>query len=132
MRVDILPQIVIGALVVAAVVAGLFVVGGPEDGRMEARDQKRMEDLRALSDFIRCVAHANDRQLPVELTPNPGCSQTVRFQDPFSEKAYTYTKTSSDTYQVCATFEKPALLSGASFRDGVLEPSTGCATITYR
>ena len=116
-------QIVIGTLVAGAVILGLLATGGPQAGQSEKRDRGRIDDLRALSDFVRCVAHANNRQLPESLTPDPACSTDVRFDDPH---------TSANTYRICVELEKPDALRSTHVVNGRLEASTGCATITYR
>ncbi|WP_298909203.1 hypothetical protein [uncultured Aliiroseovarius sp.] len=125
-------QIVIGTLVAGAVILGLLATGGPQAGQSEKRDRGRIDDLRALSDFVRCVAHANNRQLPESLTPDPACSTDVRFDDPHTGSPYRYEKTSANTYRICVELEKPDALRSTHVVNGRLEASTGCATITYR
>ncbi|MBD3679083.1 MAG: hypothetical protein HUJ27_11890 [Rhodobacteraceae bacterium] len=130
-RSDLLPQILLGGLVVAAVIAGIIVVGGPKAGRMERRDTIRLEDLRKLAEFVRCVASTENKQLPEVLQPQAACTGQARLADPYTDVPYTYRKTSDTTFQVCAAFERPDAVIYTYFASGTFDAETGCATVTY-
>jgi hypothetical protein len=93
------------AAVLAAVVAGLFVLGSPTEERGRRIDDRRVEDLqgiRAATDLY-WTRHS---QLPAsldDLTAEPGV--TIRTSDPASSQAYAYQPLDSIRYEVCATFE---------------------------
>ena len=129
---DWLPQALLGGLVALAVIAGWVTVGGLEAGRTERRDKVRLGDLRKLSEFVRCVGHAESRKLPETLEPHPTCTGEARLADPYTDEPYTYRKTSFSTFQLCAVFEAPEAMAYTYVANGNFDPNTGCATVTYR
>ena len=128
MRREALPQLGLGIVVVLAVVAGFLTVGGPEAGKQERRDQLRRQDLGKLSQYIHCVAAANDNTLPETISSHDTCERDIRFIDPYTGAPYVYERISDTSYLLCATFEAPEKLSFFQ----ALNPKTGCAQYTYR
>jgi len=127
MRSENLPQILIALLVIATVAVGLIVVGGPEAGRMEKRDESRIADLRKLGTFVQCVADLNQNTLPEVLGQNTECNKDIRLADPFTDTPYQYEKVSQTTYRLCAEMEVP----DRTYYIARFEPSTGCLTLSY-
>jgi len=83
----------------AVIALGLWQVGGPEQSRMEQRDEQRMADVLALVTFLDCKALPDDKpQIPCGARP----SDTDRFTGLRFEI--------SDT-KVCADFEMPKRLA---------------------
>lgn len=85
-------------LVLAALIAGFAVVGGPGHARAEARDQTRRADLRRIADATICEAGE-------QAAFSRACRDAERsLRDPLTDAAYEVTRT-ADAIEVCATFE---------------------------
>lgn len=121
----------VAALVAAAVLAGLYAVGGPGSGRAERRDEVRLDDLAWLVQFTECVARSSGGEPPETLAAFPECGGDLRLADPYTNDPYTYQKLSATAYRLCAGFERPASISRYAYgwMDG-FEPSTGCVTLS--
>lgn len=101
--------IAIGAvcLVVGALIAGLFVVGSPNQARNEKYDQTRLEDLRGI---IRALDCKNPTGMPAELTRDAissVCSKGYPLKsltDPKTDELYEFRIVTDVKFEVCATF----------------------------
>ena len=129
MRGETAAQIALGLLAAGLVAAGLLAVGGPGTARIERQDDVRLEDLRRLGDYVRCVADTQDRKLPEALRPVETCEGDQRFEDPHSGAAYRYEKVTDTAFRLCADFEDIPRLNG--LRSGGIDPETGCLQFTY-
>ena len=90
--------------IVAAIGAGLAVVGPPADARMERNDWVRLRDLQNLASLIDCGDGGLD--LPETLEGYQFCGFTATApRDPLTDAPYKYSKLDHDTFEVCATFE---------------------------
>lgn len=74
---------------------GMWQVGGPEQARIEHRDEQRMRDLRALAVYLGCK---KGRTTGVDYD----CGPRPRDTDRFTQAPFTVSQT-----QVCAQFEDP-------------------------
>lgn len=101
---------------VLALVAGFATVGGPFQARMEKIDRERAGDLSAIVNALAC----DDPQgpLPTELitdairTVCPGMFLVPRnLTDPETGEDYAYRVTDEKTFEVCAEFYDPAMIS---------------------
>lgn len=135
MRREGLATLLIGGAALVAVAAGLWLIGGPESGRAEHRDRVRMDDLRTLGDFVRCVADSTGGVLPDTLAPAPACGDEVHLADPYTGAAYRYRimfeGDGKARFRVCATFEAPRRLTNTYLEKGSFERETGCAAFSY-
>jgi hypothetical protein len=97
--------IVATAAVVAAVVAGISILGSPAAQRQQRLDSLRVEDLatieRLTGSFV-SLHKALPRDL-ASLAQEPGFA--VRTQDPESGVPYDYQTLSADSYRLCAIFK---------------------------
>lgn len=130
-----LATILIGGMALVAVVAGLWLIGGPGSGKAERRDRARMDDLRELGPFVACVADLGDGHLPKALAPEPACGENLRFTDPYTGEPYRY-RIDFETevrarYSLCAGFEAPDRVMNAYLPQGSFDPTTGCAGFSY-
>ena len=97
--------VVASIAVAAAVVAGLFVLGSPQDERRRRLDQARVADLMALRSAIEAHHHREGR-LPDSLeelarrSPLP-----VRMTDPAGGRLYAYEPIDSTRFRLCAEFD---------------------------
>ena len=97
--------VVASIAVAAAVVAGLFVLGSPQDERRRRLDQARVTDLIALRSAIEAHHHREGR-LPDSLeelarhSPLP-----VRMTDPAGGRLYAYEPIDSTRFRLCAEFD---------------------------
>ncbi len=99
--------IVIGAVVVAAMVAGLLVLGSPVDERARRIDERRLRELQELRSAVD-LHFRRDAALPDSLeelarrSPLP-----VRMTEPDGGRLYGYEVIDSTSYRLCATFTFP-------------------------
>ncbi len=94
----------LAVIVVAAI--GFALSGTPQEQRLRRTDQQRIMDLQNISSSVDQYWYLN-RQMPPDL-------QTLSKQrnvyisslnDPSTGAAYEYVKTTSSTYDLCATFD---------------------------
>ena len=100
--------------VVAAVVAGLFVLGSPTEERARRLDHRRVADLQSIGAATDLYWTRHSR-LPAsldDLTAEPGV--TINARDPAGSEPYGYQPLDSARYEVCASFEQE---SGEIARD---------------
>ena len=96
----------VGTAVVAAIVAGLVLVGLPSAQRMRRIDQIRVDDLRQLSYAV--GAHfGREGRLPASVqalasAPTASFRSTI---DPATSEPYSYRVIDQSRYELCATFE---------------------------
>ncbi|MDE2764538.1 MAG: hypothetical protein OXQ94_07135 [Gemmatimonadota bacterium] len=113
-------SIVLGAAVaavVAAVAAGLFILGSPAQERERRIDDRRAADLHAIAAAADLYRSRHSR-LPAsldELAAEPG--MRINTRDPATEQAYGYQVLDSARYEVCATFDRESVA-------GPREPTT--------
>lgn len=96
----------VGAVVVAAIVAGFFIIGTPQELRRLKQDNIRVQDLQNIQWQV--VNYWQQKEsLPAALgevaDPLSGYSIPA---DPKTGEAYGYTRTSPLDFQLCATFER--------------------------
>lgn len=99
------------AVVLAALVAGLYLSGSPKHARAEKYDQQRLQDLQQITFAVSEYARQNTT-LPPDLSElkryldRPDSSfYLARLKDPRSSADYEYRPSTSSTYELCATFE---------------------------
>jgi len=103
------------AAVVAAVVAGLLFIGSPSGQRALRFDERRVTDLRELSNAVKYrwtrrhefTARAEDAIDGQILSRLP--------LDPESKRPYGYRVTGERTFEVCATFSRRSLEEAGDF-----------------
>ncbi len=92
------------AVVVAAVVGGLLLVGSPTQERIRRMDSQRVADLRAISRAVD-LYWTRHQTLPLsleELSKEPG--GFTRLMDPDTRRIYEYRVLNDHTYELCAEF----------------------------
>jgi len=95
---------VVALAVLAAVAAGLWMIGSPGDARRLRLDERRVSDLRSISTSVD-VHWTRQGVLPArldEVSPPVGATVTV---DPVSGQRYEYRVIDARTYELCATFD---------------------------
>jgi hypothetical protein len=127
MRRDGMAAALIGGLALILVLAGFAVVGGPAQGRMERRNDARVEDLRRLVDCVGARYNDSGVVLPQSLDGLIGCQRSVRFADPYTGEPYRYERRSDRDFAICATFEQPGRVR--RLPGFVLDAETGCMTL---
>ena len=101
--------VVAATVVIVSVIAGIVIIGSPSEGRLQQLDTGRISDLRgimAASDFF----WSRNERLPAnleELAEDPRSS--VNILDPGSAEPYGYRALDEDTYELCATFDRPSV-----------------------
>ncbi|GLQ51625.1 hypothetical protein ACFFJT_15390 [Dyella flava] len=94
--------IVASAVVLVAVLSGLYVVGSPAHQRKLRMDDERVVALRMASGLVHqyWVQHS---ALPDDLSATS--IQTHWQNDPATGKPYVYSQLGKDSYSLCATFD---------------------------
>jgi hypothetical protein len=91
--------------VLAAIAAGIGLIGSPADERVRQLDERRVQDLTGVARTVDLFWTRNGR-LPAsldELAKEPGASITT--SDPSTNAAYEYQAIDARTYELCAQFE---------------------------
>ena len=121
------------AVVVAAVVAGLLVLGSPRDERARRFDESRLTDLQQLRTAID-QHYRREGSLPDSLeelarrSPLP-----VRMTEPEGGRLYDYDVIDSTAYRLCATFNFPSPeTDGARFASGSWAHGAGRQCFRFR
>ena len=102
-------------MVLAGILAGFFVAGGPGNARLERYDEARVGDLVQLENAINWYADTFE-ELPVDTTELTDAARarepyyaTIRLNDPVTEVPYVYTPTIGTedevAYTLCGTFD---------------------------
>lgn len=93
--------------VLAAIVAGLWVVGSPSQARKEKADERRVEDLEQLAQVARGY-FVNYHALPKDqatLYAEASSGYGGQMLDPVTGKQYGYRVKDKATFELSATFE---------------------------
>ena len=92
--------------VIAAVVAGVFVLGSPTEERARRIDRRRVADLQAIvaATDLYWTRHSRVPATLSDLSAEPGVA--IRTSDPASSEIYGYQPLDSTRYEVCASFER--------------------------
>ena len=96
------------AAVVAAVVAGLLIIGSPAEQRLQRFDERRANDLTRVSFAVR--NRWNERQvLPRSLEELVDGQLLSRLPvDPSTDASYEYRVTGPREFELCAVFDRPS------------------------
>lgn len=86
--------------VLAVVILGLHVTGGPQAQRLIQSDLRTVRALGNLAQQIKFKWESSGRVLPTDLEKFPEPAR----QNPLTNKAFTYHPKSASEYELCATF----------------------------
>jgi len=96
------------AVVLTAVIVGLYLAGSPAEARLLRLDDRRVADLRSISWSLAEYRRAHGR-LPATLDSLPmAIGGASRLRDPVSERPYAYAVTGDSSYVLCAEFARPS------------------------
>jgi len=120
-----LGAILLAVLAVLAIGLGLWVTGGPQQGRMEQRDETRLEDLFRLSAHVICLAQDAGDTLPASLDATATCPDSGNRDDPLTGAPYAYEVLNARSFRLCAAFETdlPQMSAGYDVALGCLVSS---------
>ncbi len=94
----------VGALVLATVVAGFFIIGTPQQMRVQKQDAIRVQDLQNIQWQVVNYWQQKEK-LPASLSDvNDPISNTIVPVDPQTKQPYEYKVTGRLSFQFCATF----------------------------
>lgn len=100
--------VVASVAVGAAIIAGLFISGRPEEQRLLRFDEVRLQDLSRLAADIGEYYKAT-RELPANLEQlKRPAGLTIIPVDPLTAKTYAYEPVAADEYRLCAEFARPS------------------------
>lgn len=109
---------ILGAAVVAVIVAGLSIVGTPGTARNREMDSIRIQNFSAISQRVNTFYTIN-KYLPTQISEIKNSSASygysnISYQDPVTKKEYDYKVINSTSYSLCTTFaEKTAIVAGS-------------------
>ncbi|MGC1496437.1 MAG: hypothetical protein WA790_11570 [Sulfitobacter sp.] len=117
------------ALVLAALIGGFMVVGGPSYARLEKQDAERAKDLQGLYVYLTC--RSSDAVLPQTLEDPDYCpsqAQVISTKDPATHESYEYRRLDDASFEVCATFVTHSQKGsrGYPYRTLTFEGQLGC------
>ena len=123
---------VLGAVVLAAIVAGLLAVGGPDSGRRDRRDAARLGALRQIADALTChaAAHAEPAEPRSLEAIAPDClaaDAAADLVDPRTRAAFRIGYPAPRRVEICADFEAAVPPSRAGGWPP-FDATTGCVT----
>jgi hypothetical protein len=123
----------VGAVVLAAVVAGLLAVGGPTAGRRDRRDAARLDAIHRIADALACHADAAaEPPRPMSLAElTPSClapDEAAGLTDPTSGRPYPISYPEPDRATVCADFEGPPP-DGRYAGRAPFDAASGCVSV---
>jgi hypothetical protein len=105
---------VVTLVVMAAVIAGIVILGSPADERAKRIDLRRVSDLQGMENAVNFY-FAEHATLPAsieDLSKQPGVHIG---SDPVTGAAYRYRARGADQFELCGTFDRasaPRVLSG--------------------
>jgi hypothetical protein len=99
----------------AAVIAGLTVLGSPATARERRFDAKRIEDLSEIDLAIR-DQHADAGRLPATLSEIG--NHPAALIDPVTARPYEYRVIAEDAFELCATFQQPSATRAYRWQHG--------------
>lgn len=85
------------------ILAGLWLSGGPGQGRAEARDEARRSDLSELATQARCLALEGEDVPPIDTSE--GCPEAPPSADPWTGEPYRIERLPAGTLRLCASYE---------------------------
>ncbi len=93
------------AAVLAAIVAGFWLLGSPGKQRLISLDSQRVQDLSAIASQLNIDLSPINGSTPAKPLPEQ-LPQRIndQFKDPDTQEPYTYKRISDKAYQLCATF----------------------------
>ena len=94
-------------VVAAAVTGGLWLTGSPAEARLVRLDDRRIEDLRRISNLVD-VYWRRHRRLPgslAEVGSEPGAAG----RDPITDQPYEFRATGARQYELCAVFDRKSV-----------------------
>jgi len=108
------------AVIVCAIIGGLFMVGSPSKARDEKIDAKRLQNMQMTARVISCYGDKT-ADLPETLASlqnifkndlalrggSPRCTNLKWATDPVSEQNFEYKRLSETSFQLCANFLRP-------------------------
>ncbi len=95
------------AVVVVAVVAGLIVLGSPQEERSRLLDARRVADLQQIVAAIE-DHHAREQGLPAALDGVVSGRDLPWLRDPSTGERYEYRVVDERRYELCAAFDRDA------------------------
>jgi hypothetical protein len=96
---------VVTLAVIAAVVAGVYLLGSPAEERARRLDERRVQDLSGIAQAVDLYWTRESRLPPSleQLRSDTGAAVTVA--DPSTAAPYDYRPLEGGRYQLCASFE---------------------------
>lgn len=106
--------IALSGLAALAIAAGLWLTGGPAQGRAEMRDRERQSDIAGLTAHARCLTQEGEVVPP--MTTTAGCPGLPRLSDPWTGEPYRIEMLKTGQLRICANLETETFLE--SYPDG--------------
>ncbi|MEK7564328.1 MAG: DUF5671 domain-containing protein [Patescibacteria group bacterium] len=98
-------RIFAGVIVITSIIWGFAVLGSPRTQRLYKYDEQKVSDLQNISSQVANYFY-DKKNLPKNLEESFGGNYYVPVLDQQNNKPYEYKKTSENTYELCAEFNK--------------------------
>jgi len=98
-------RVVATVIVISSIVWGFAVLGSPRTQQLYKYDEQKINDLQNLDAQVNNYFYSH-KKLPDTLAEIAEGNYYVPFLDPQTQKPYEYKKTSANTYELCADFNK--------------------------
>ncbi len=107
----------VGVLVLVTIIAGFFIVGTPQQARLYRMDQQKVYDLQNIQSQL--VTYWQQKQtLPSNLEElNDPLYGTTVPTDPQTGAQYSYSRTSTSSFKVCADFNAASRAADAGYTE---------------
>lgn len=126
----------VAAVVVAALVAGFWSIGGPGQARRDRADALRMEDFAQIARILECSRNNGQATGPLpdvltrdsltEYCPGQAILTAETLLDPVSRAPYTYHRVGDHGFRICTTFYDAARAAERRPAFYPFDPDTGC------
>ncbi len=91
-------------LILVSIISGFFFIESPMQQRLRNEDQARLNNLQNVDSAIYNYAQTTNGKLPADLSAIQGMTIMGATLDPVTQQPFTYTVTSTTTYELCGTF----------------------------
>ena len=106
-------------VVTAAVVAGILLLGSPDEERARRLDQRRVQDLSGIARALDLYWTHNNSNLPASLEVLRGdTGANISITDPETDASYGFRLLDGDRYELCAAFAGESADSGRGVDEG--------------
>jgi hypothetical protein len=113
----------LAAVVLVAVLMGLYLIGSPAEARLRRFDERRVDDLRTAHIAIQGYWTARGGLPPDLDSVRLAFANGREFKDPSTGAPYVYQPTGDGTYRLCADFAQASPPDSPAYETAWLHPA---------